>query len=295
MCSLSMIELCQPPDPHPRRPRLKCPPGSTDCHLHVYGPQQKYPAASTRRFSVPDALPEACRHLHDVLGIERVVLVQPSGYGLDNRRQLDALAELGRPARAIISVPVDVSDQELRRLHAAGARGARFAVGHAEALPYEEIFRFADRVVPLGWHIEFHVRRSPGIPALARAEALLPNFPVPLVIAHFANLLAAQGTAQADFQFLCELVRAGNCWVKLSAAYRVSAELPPYMDLKPFAQPLLAARPDRLLWGSDWPHVNFKGKMPNTTELLDCLLEWVPDEEVRRLILVENPRKLYGF
>src|SRR3972149_5993000 len=100
-----MIERCLPPDPNPWPPTLKCPPGAVDCHLHIYGPQQKYPAAPTSEFGVPDALPEACRHLHDVLGIERVVLVQPSGYGFDNRRQLDALAELGRTARAVVSVP----------------------------------------------------------------------------------------------------------------------------------------------------------------------------------------------
>jgi predicted TIM-barrel fold metal-dependent hydrolase len=274
-----MPELCQPPDPHPRQPRLKCPPGAADCHLHIYGPQQRYPAAVTSRFAVPDALPETCRHLHDVLGIERAVLIQPSGYGFDNRRQLDALAEIGRPARAIVSVPLDVTDRELQRLHEAGARGARFAVGHAEARSFDEIFRFAERLAPLGWHVDFHVRRSPGIPVLAPAEALLTRFPVPLVIAHFAGLLAAEGTGQADFQFLCELVRAGNCWVKLSSAYRLSTA-PPYQDLTPFAQQLVAAGPDRLLWGTDWPHVNFKGRMPNTAELLDSLLEWVDRKSV---------------
>lgn len=230
-----MIEQCLPPDPRPWQPKLRCPPGATDCHLHIYGPQQKYPAASTSQFAVPDALPEACRHLHDVLGVERVVLVQPSGYGFDNRRQLDALTELGRTARAIVSVPLDVSDQELQRLHEAGGRGARFAVGHAAARSFEEILRFADRLVPLGWHIDLHVRRPPGTPVLAQAESLLNRFPVPLVIAHFASLPAKDGTGQTDFQFLCDLVRAGNCWVKLSAAYRLSAE-PPYRDLTPFAQ-----------------------------------------------------------
>lgn len=290
-----MLELCQPPDPQPRSPGLGCPPGAADCHVHVYGPQAQYPAASTSRFAVPDALPQACRHLHDVLGIERVVLVQPSGYGLDNRRQLDAQAELGRATRAVVAVPTDVPDQELRRLNEAGARGARFAVGHAEARSFEEILRFADRIGPLGWHVEFHVRRPPGAPVLARSEPMLRKLSVPLVIAHLANLLAQDGTAHPDFQLLCDLVREGNCWVKLSAGYRLSSQPPAYRDLVPFAQQLLATRPDRLVWGSDWPHVNFKGKMPNTTDLLDCLLEWVPQEETRRRILVQNPQALYGF
>jgi predicted TIM-barrel fold metal-dependent hydrolase len=289
-----MINPCQPPDPRPWPPKLKCPPGATDCHVHIYGPQQKYPPAPTSEFAVPDASPEACRHLHDVLGVERVVLVQPSGYGFDNRRQLDALAELGKEARVVVSVPVDVSDQELKRLDEAGACGARFAVGHAKARSFEEILLFAERIASFGWHIDLHVRRPPGTPVLARAEATLNKFPVPVVIAHFANLEAKEGTGQTDFQFLCDLVRAGNCWVKLSAAYRLSAQ-PPYRDLTPFAQALAEARADRLLWATDWPHVNFKATMPNTTQLLDCLLEWIPEENVRRRILVDNPQVLYGF
>lgn len=291
-----MPELCQPPDPRPRAPKLKCPPGAADCHLHVYGPQENYPASPASDFAVPDALPAACRHLHDVLGIERLVLVQPSGYGFDNRRQLDALAELGRPARAVVSLPFDVSDAELRRLHDGGARGARFAVGdHAKARPFDGILRFADRLAPLGWHVEIHVRRLPGTPVLVRAESMLTRLPVPLVVAHLANLSAEEGTGQPDFQFLCELVSAGNCWVKLSAGYRISTEAPPYRDLGPFARQLVATKPDRLLWGTDWPHVNFKRKMPNTSDLLDYLLEWVPDEDARLRILVQNPQALYGF
>ena len=289
-----MIALCQPPDPNPRPPKLVCPPGATDCHLHIYGPQQHYPASPASAFAVPDSLPAAACHLHQVLGIQRAVLVQPSGYGLDNRRQLDALAEIGVSARAIVAVAPDVSDQELQRLHQAGARGARFAIGHDGARPLSEILRFAERLAPFGWHIDLHVRRTPGVSVLTRDEALFRRFPVPLVFAHFANLLGKDGTEQPDFQFLCELMRDGNCWVKLSAAYRLSAE-PPYRDLAPLAQGLAAARPDRLLWASDWPHVNFKAKMPNTTELLDCLADWIPDETLRRRILVDNPQALYRF
>ncbi len=289
-----MIALCQPPDPNPRPPKLVCPPGAVDCHLHIYGSQQRYPTSPASEFAVPDALPAAARHLHQVLGIQRAVLVQPNGYGLDNRRQLDALAEIGSSARAVVAVAPDVSDQELQRLHQAGARGARFAIGHDKARPLADILSFAERLAPLGWHIDLHVRRPPGVPVLARDEALFRRFPVPLVFAHFAGLPGKDGTKQPDFQFLCELMRGGNCWVKLSAAYRLSAE-PPYRDLAPLAQGLAAARPDRLLWASDWPHVNFRAKMPNTTELLDCLAEWIPDKTLRRRILVDNPQALYRF
>lgn len=286
-----MLEMCQPPDPNPRAPKLKCPPGTADCHIHIYGPDDRFPSIPAAKFAVPPALPAACRQMLDVLGIERVVAVQPSTYGFDNSRQLTALAELGRPARAVVSVPFDVPDVELERLHEAGARGVRFAVGHPHSPSVADVARFAERLVRLKWHVEFHVVRPL---LLADDKSMFASFPVDIVIAHMAEMKAEAGTAQPGFQALCELVCGGHCWVKLSAGNRLAAE-PPYRDVIPFARALVELRSDRLVWGTDWPHVNFKGKMPNTTELLDCLLEWVPDEGVRRRILVDNPAALYGF
>lgn len=290
-----MLKLCQPPDPNPRQPKLKCPPAAADCHFHIYGPHESYPALANKEFGVPDALPHALRHLHDVLGIGRAVLIQPSGYGFDNSRQLTALAEMHRPGRVIVAVPLDVADDELKRLDAAGACGARFAVGHGHAPSFADIRRFADRLAPLGWHLDFHIRRRSDEPVLIAAERILRDLPVPAVIAHFASIPAAGGIDQPDFQLLCELVRAGHCWVKLSAACRITSQGPPYRDVAPLARALVAARPDRLIWGSDWPHVNQKGTMPNTTELLDCLLEWIPDASIRNRILADNPAVLYRF
>ena len=286
-----MLELCQPPDPKPRAPKLKCPPGTTDSHIHIYGPQNRFPEGPTAKFAAPDALPPAYRHLAEVLGIERVVAVQPSTYGFDNSRQLTALAEIGLPGRAVVAVPFDVSARELERLHEAGARGVRYAVGHANSPSFEEIARFAERLTPLQWHVEFHLVKPL---VLAKAKAVLSSFPVDIVVAHIASIDPAAGTGQPDFQTLCELLRAGHCWVKVSAGYRISAEAP-YRDVVPFVRTLVELRLDHLLWGTDWPHVNFKGTMPNTTEALDCLLEWVPEEAARRQILVDNPKKLYGF
>ena len=213
---------------------------------------------------------------------------------MDNRRHLDALAELGRPARLIASVPFDVTRAELERLSAAGACGARIAVGHAGAPAFDAIRRFADRLAPVGWHIEFHVRRPPGDQVLAPAEQGLRDLPVDLCIAHFASIEVSQGLHQADVAFLCDLLAGGRCWIKLSGGYRLSRE-PPYRDLIPFAQKFAAIRSDRLLWGTDWPHVDFKGRMFNSTEQLDCLAQWVPDPVLRRRILVDNPAALYRF
>ncbi len=289
-----MIETCQPPNAELRPPRLAVPENAVDCHVHVYGPEARYPIAPTARFRAPDALPEALNRLHQSLGIARAVLVQPSTYGTDNRRHLDAMAELGRLARMIAAVPFDIADAELKRLDAAGVRGARFAVGHAGGPAFEDIRRFADRLAPLGWHIEFHVRREPGDATLARAEALLRDLPVDLCIAHLASIKPQLGLDQPDMDFLCDWLLGGRCWIKLSGGYRMSA-VAPYRDLIPFARAFVAARPDRMLWGSDWPHVDIHGPMPDSTDQLDYLLDWVPDPGQRRRILVDNPQNLYRF
>ena len=287
------VPICQSPNPDVRPPRLVCPPGAVDCHVHVYGPESRYPIAPTARFRAPDALPADLNRVHGILGISRCVLVQPSTYGTDNRCHLDAAAALGRPARVIVSVPFDVSDAELRRLDSLGACGARFAVGHPGGPSFEDIARLADRIAPLGWHLEFHIRREPGDDdTLARAEKTLRSLPVDLCIAHVASLEPERGLQQPDMDFLRDWLRSGRCWLKLSGGYRVSAQAP-YRDVIPLAAALVAARPDRMLWGSDWPHVEVKGPMPQTTDQLDYLLDWVPDATIRDRILVENPVAFY--
>lgn len=290
-----MIPLCQPPDPSPRQPKLVCPPGTTDCHVHVYGPADRYPVAPTRSFDVPEALPASLRKLHDILGVERLVLVQPSGYGTDNWRHLDAVAEMGRPARVIAALRAGVPDAELDRMHEAGVRGVRYNIGHAGAVPLAEMPILAARVARLGWHVQLHVMDDQGRAPLAEMESTLRELPTDVVIDHMGSLRPGNGLGQPGFQALLRLVNMGRCWVKLSCGYRMSALPPPYEDMVPYVQALLAARPDRLVWASDWPHVSFKGQMPNTTDLLDQMLTWVPDEQQRQQILARNPEVLYGF
>jgi len=168
-----MLELCQPPDPKPRAPKLKCPPGRPIVISISTVRRIGFPEGPTAKFAAPDALPPAYRHLAEVLGIERVVAVQPSTYGFDNSRQLTALAEIGLPGRAVVAVPFDVSARELERLHEAGARGVRYAVGHANSPSFEEIARFAERLTPLQWHVEFHLVKPL---VLAKAKAVLSSF-----------------------------------------------------------------------------------------------------------------------
>jgi predicted TIM-barrel fold metal-dependent hydrolase len=289
-----MIEICQPPQPSLRAPLLRCPEGATDSHVHIYGPASRYPVAASRAFDVPDAPPADLRKVLDTLGIDRVVLVQPSGYGTNNERHLDALTELGRDARMVASLRSDVSDAELQRLDKAGVRGVRYTIGHAGAAPLDEMPVLARRIADLGWHVQLHVMNDAGRVPLAEMRKTLADLPVDVVLDHIGSVRPAEGTQQPGFKALLELLEGGHCWVKLSAAYRV-AEAPPYAEMLPFVEAMLSVNHERLLWGSDWPHVAFKGSMPNTTDLLDQLLTWIPDEGQRNRVLVDNPAQLYGF
>lgn len=290
-----MLELCQPPEPDTRAPAFKCPSGTTDCHVHVYGPNNIYPVAPTRAFDVPEASPDALRKMLDTLGIDRVVLVQPSTYGTDNRRHLDALTQVGRPARMIAALAPDVSEHELVRLHEAGVRGVRYTIGHKGAVSLAEMPDMAARIKPLGWHVQLHVMNADGGAPLADMEKTLAQLPTDIVIDHIGSVMPEAGLQQPTFQALRRLLDAGKCWVKLSGAYRFSAYSSPYADLMPFAQLLVSEHPNRLLWASDWPHVAFKGTMPNTADVFDQMLAWVPDSDIRNRILVDNPAVLYGF
>jgi predicted TIM-barrel fold metal-dependent hydrolase len=287
-----MVELCQGPDPHPRQPRLPAPPLATDTHFHILGPAARYPYVPEREYTPPDALPAACRHLFQTLGIGRAVIVQPSVYGADNRCAMDAAAELGVPARVVVVVPYDTPDKELALLHAGGARAVRFIVAHAGGLPLADLEKFSARARDRGWHIQLLLRASD----LVTLEPRLAKLPSDFVIDHMSFIKPAEGgIEQPAFQALLRLLGGGRCWVKFSGAYRQTGEAPPYPSLLPFARALVEARPDRLLWGSDWPHAVFKGKMPNTTDLFDLLDDWAPDEKTRKRILVDNPAALFDF
>jgi len=283
---------CQPPDPNPRKPRMVAPIGTTDTHFHILGPAISFPYIEEREYTPPDATPDAFSHLRQILGVERVVLVQPSVYGDDNKRITEAAKQLGVPARIIVVVPLSTPENELERLHDAGARGVRFILAHKGGLPLEEMHPFSERLKPRGWHIQFLLRP----PDIIELESSLTKLATDFVIDHIGLIRPSEGgTEQPAFQSLLRLLRTGHCWVKLSGAYRISSEQPPYRDVVPLVRALLKERPDRILWGSDWPHVMVKDKMPNTTELFDLLLDWVPDEKLREQILVDNPQALFGF
>ncbi|RYF71087.1 MAG: hypothetical protein EOO29_30655 [Comamonadaceae bacterium] len=183
----------------------------------------------------------------------------------------------------------------LDHLHEIGVRGVRYNIGHAGAVPVTEMPVLARRIARLGWHVQLHVMDDLGRAPLAEMERTLRELPTDVVIDHMGSLRPGDGLGQPGFQALLRLVNAGRCWVKLSCGYRMSALPPPYADMQVYVQALLEARADRLVWASNWPHVSFRGQMPNTTDLLDQMLTWVPDEAQRHRILVSNAEALYGF
>jgi predicted TIM-barrel fold metal-dependent hydrolase len=290
--SPSVIPACQGPDPQPRPPRLKAPPGATDTHFHILGPATRYAYVEEREYTPPDAVPAACRKLFDTLGIQRAVLIQPSVYGEDNTCMVESAPQLGVPFRTVVVVPFSTPDKELRRLHDAGARAVRFILAHIGGLPLSDLERFSARVKDMGWHIQFLLRPA----NLIELESRLAKLPTEFLIDHIGLIRPSEGGVQQPaFQALLRLFRTGHCWVKLTGGYRISSEAPPYREVIPLLEALVKERPDRILWGSDWPHVMMKGKMPNTTELFDLLLDWVPDEKIRGRILADNPQELFRF
>jgi predicted TIM-barrel fold metal-dependent hydrolase len=268
------------------------PPGATDCHLHAFGPEAKYPFQARGRFpDPPEARPEAIATLLGQLGLSRAVLVQTGIYGTDNTCQLDAALELPISTRVVVVVARDVGSEELARLHAAGARGVRIVPGKSGAVAFDDLEHISSRVAPLGWHVELLLK--PG--DLPDLESRLACLPCPVVLDHFAALDPQEGLAQPVFTALLRLLERGQCWVKLSAPDIVSREPWPHPSLRPFAHALVQARPDRLIWGSDWPHAGSGPTPPDTMAVLDLLHDWAPHSADHTAILVANPATLYGF
>lgn len=292
MSTEAAIPVSNPPDRETRRPKLIVPAGATDCHVHVFGPSDRYSYSAERGYTPPDSTVDDLRFMHAQLGIDRVVLTQPSVYGTDNSAILDAAATMPDRARAIVAVPPNVSDADLAALDAAGTRGIRLNFDNKGGMPMplEAVPLIAERIADLGWHIEF---LFPGA-AIVDLAGLLSALPVPASVAHFAYM--PLDVSYPPFQLLLDLVAEGKLWVKLSAPNRVSAtDLPPYDDVAPLADALIEANPDVMLWATDWPHPNKYGDMPNDADLLDAFGEWVTDAELRNKILVDNPARLYGF
>jgi len=287
----AVIPGCQGYNPDPGKPRLAIPPGSSDCHAHIFGQPGKYPFTPNRSYTPPEASIEAYRRMLGALGFEHAVIVQPSVYGTDNRCTRDAVVTSGGKWRGVAVVEPGVSDSLLAELHAAGFRGVRINLLFKGGLQMQALEQIARAIQPLGWHVQL-LLDGRDLPQLAER---LRRLPVDVVVDHMGHMPASLGIGHAGFQTLLQLLRGGRCWVKLSGAYRISAKPQPYDDAVPFARALVETAPDKLVFGTDWPHPSISVPMPQDASLLDLLPTWAPDEATRQRILVENPTRLYDF
>jgi len=279
--------------PAPSRPRLRLPDGACDAHAHVFGPRTRFPFAKRRAFTPADAPKEKLFALHARLGIQRCVVVQAVCHGFDNFVTTEAIAARGGAYCGVAIVPVGVETTELRRLDALGFCGVRFNflrnLGPAPGI--DRVLALAGRLAGLGWHLEVQMEPE----RIGELGSRLKHSPVPVVIGHMGRIDASRGIDQPDFRALLALMRDQRFWVKVSGAERVSRREAPWPDTIPFARKLVAEFGGRVLWGTDWPHVNLAGPPPDDGQLVDLLGEIAPSAAERHALLVDNPQRLYRF
>lgn len=289
-----MTRLCPGPDYDTRPPKIKPPPGACCTQAHVFGPADKFPYSEGRGYTPPDAGIETYLNLLDILGLDRGVIVHGSAHGSDNRASLDGIARAPDRLRGIAVVDPEISDAALEELDAGGMRGIRLSTMLKGGVGSEQLAPMADKIRGLGWHIVLHVNDSKEI---AELNSTLRNLPVPIVIDHLSRVRGGQGVDYVGFQALLRLMReTDHVWGKISSWYRLTDIGPPYDDMTPIARAMIAARPDRVIWGTNWPHpILWDHLMPNDGDLFNQFMDWAADDATRHQILVANPAALYGF
>jgi 2-pyrone-4,6-dicarboxylate lactonase len=287
-----MSRLTQGPDPHPRKPKLKVPPGACDAHIHLFGPSDKYPFADISPYTSRDALPEDLFALQDVLSLSTAVIVSPGGYSRDTTMLTDVLTKHPKRFRGIALMPDDAWPAEFARLGKLGVRGLRMmSTRRGRHVPHLDPANAA-RAHEHGWHVQFYPE---GTDIVEYADKLLA-LPNDIVLDHFASIPAAGGVDQPAVKTVLRMLDTGRVWLKLSGPMRCTPGDFPYSPVTALARIFVEHAPQRLVWGSDWPHVNLNNRaMPNDGDLLDMLADWVPDETLRNRILVQNANTLYGF
>jgi 2-pyrone-4,6-dicarboxylate lactonase len=283
-----------PFDPNPRTPGVTLPAGSCDSQFHVLGPRERYPVRPGAVYEMPSATVEAALKMHRALGVQRGVIVQPTTYGADHAATLDGLRAAGPGYRACANAAVftEKDDAYLDMLHAAGVRGARFTrQGFGIALQGADFDRAIARVRELGWYVKV----QPEPEGISASIATYERLSAPLVIDHLGRPDAARGIEDHNVKKVAELLRRGDVWVMVSLVEKISKAGPPWNDVTPIVRAYVEAAPDRVIWGSDWPHPVSVKQPPNEADLIEFLFRAVDDEEIRRKILVDNPARLFGF
>jgi 2-pyrone-4,6-dicarboxylate lactonase len=279
--------------PAPRQPGFAAPRGAVDAHCHVFGPGAQFPYAPERRYTPCDAPPEKLFGLRDFLGFERNVIVQATCHGADNRALLEALRAAEGRARGVATVAASVSDEELGALDAAGVRAVRFNFVRrlVDTTPQEVLLQIAQRVAPLGWHVVIYFEAA----ELPELYDFFASLPTTVVVDHMGRPDITLPVAGREFELFVRLMREHpNIWSKVSCPDRLSRSGPPeYNDVVPFARRLVETFPDRVLWGTDWPHPNLKSHMPDDGALVDFIPRVAPTPDLQRRLLVDNPMRLY--
>ena len=284
----------------PSKPTLKLPTGAVDAHCHVFGPGDTFPYAPQRKYTPCDASKDHLFALRDHLGFERNVVVQATCHGSDNRAMVDALLHANGKARGVATVTRDISDADLQALHDAGVRGVRFNFVKrlVDFTPKEELIEIANRIKPLGWHVVIYFE-AVDLPELWDFFTALPTT---VVVDHMGRPDVTQPVDGPEFAlFERFMTEHPNVWSKVTCPERLSVSgpkalndaTPTYTDVVPFAQRLIASFPDRVLWGTDWPHPNLKDHMPDDGLLVNFIAQIAPDEATRQRLLVDNPMRLY--
>ena len=275
-------------------PKLKAPPNAADCHFHIYDPA-RFPMPPNPRAAPENAAVPSYRLLQQRIGTTRAVIVQPRNYATDNRVTLDAIAQLGPNARGVAVVNPSVTDAELKRFNEGGIRGIRFSLADpsSRAVTPDMVEPLAKRIADLGWHLQFNVDGE----MVDEMADVLRRLPTPMVFDHLAHPPLPAGVEHSSHRIVRELIDKGSTWVKLSGAYSNSKVGPPsYPEATKIAIAFVKAAPERLVWGSDWPHPGLpNNNKPDDALLFDLMSEWAPNEAVRNRILVQNPETLYGF
>jgi len=286
---------------------FEIPAGACDCHTHIHGDVEKFPFFAGRVYTPEPASPEEMSALHKALHMERVVVVTPSVYGTDNSSSQYGMMARGGTARGVAVIDDKTPESDLDAMHKVGFRGIRLnlATGGVNDpnVGRTRLQAGIERVKARNWHVQLYTNLA----MITAIKDLVMSAPVPVVFDHFGGAQAALGVEQPGFSDLVDLVKSGKAYVKISGAYRSSKQAPDYADCVPFAQALIAANAERIVWGTDWPHpdtVTPPGKQPTEVtplyqiddgKLLNQLPVWAPDAAVRKKILVDNPAKLYGF
>lgn len=274
-----------------RKPTFSLPRGACDTHVHIWGPFDRFPVAKGAPYTPPERTRDDLVALHEKLGVDRAVIVQTTVYKSDNRAMLDGIARSGGRWRGVALIDEHFTDADFLSLHEGGVRGVRFGfVKHLGGVPdLALVRRTAARIAPMGWHLVLHLDAG-NIPEFLD---FFGEFSLPVVVDHMGRVPVRDGLDQPPFRILLDLLKRPNWWVKVSGAERISETGPPFADAIPFAQRLIAAAPDRVLWGTDWPHPNVRWD-PDEADLVDLLPSFAGAAALHK-VLVDNPARLYGF